>query len=143
MPAWLEGAIAYPVGDIDKGLKQMLEQVNRSRLSHGVRAAAMMRRCWNESLRAARTRIAFGRAIAEFPLLRRQLMKILVPTEQALSVSMFTGRQLELAECLVRFHSRQQTGKSDRHFDRAIAAARKAHRAWPENTQALPESAPT
>ena len=29
----------------------MLDQVNLSRLSHGVRAAAMMRRCWNEALR--------------------------------------------------------------------------------------------
>ena len=40
------------------GLKQMMEQVNLSRLSHGVRAAAMMRRCVNEALAAARGRIA-------------------------------------------------------------------------------------
>src|SRR5882672_7790213 len=35
----LEGAIAYLVGAADRGLKQMMEQVNLSRLSHGVRAA--------------------------------------------------------------------------------------------------------
>ncbi len=46
----LEGAEAYLVGDVTAGLKQMMEQVNLSRLSHGVRAAAMMRRCVNESL---------------------------------------------------------------------------------------------
>mgnify|MGYP003349145439 CR=1 FL=1 len=40
----LDGAIAYLVGDVDKGFKQMMEQVNLSRLSHGVRAASMMRR---------------------------------------------------------------------------------------------------
>src|SRR6202041_308035 len=43
----LEGAVAYLVGDAGRGLKQMMEQVNLSRLSHGVRAAAMMRRCVN------------------------------------------------------------------------------------------------
>ena len=35
----LEGAVAYLVGDVSRGLKQMMEQVNLSRLSHGVRAA--------------------------------------------------------------------------------------------------------
>ena len=38
------------------GFKQMMEQVNLSRLSHGVRAAAMMRRCVNEAMVCARTR---------------------------------------------------------------------------------------
>ena len=36
----LEGAVAYLVGDAERGLKQMMEQVNLSRLSHGVRANA-------------------------------------------------------------------------------------------------------
>ena len=30
-----------PVGRLDRGLKQMMDQVNLSRLSHGVRAAGM------------------------------------------------------------------------------------------------------
>jgi alkylation response protein AidB-like acyl-CoA dehydrogenase len=84
----LEGAVAYPVGRLDQGLKQMMDQVNLSRLSHGVRAAAMMRRCVNEALTVARHRVAFGKAIIEHPLLRRQLMKLIVPTEQALSMAM-------------------------------------------------------
>ena len=52
----LEGAVAYLVGELGNGFKQMLDQVNLSRLSHGVRAAAMMRRCLNEALAAARGR---------------------------------------------------------------------------------------
>jgi acyl-CoA dehydrogenase len=47
----------------------MMEQVNLSRLSHGVRAAAMMRRCVNEALAAARGRVAFGKTVADFRLL--------------------------------------------------------------------------
>ncbi|MFO1080955.1 MAG: acyl-CoA dehydrogenase family protein [Reyranellaceae bacterium] len=87
----MDGAIAYLVGDARNGFKQMMEQVNLSRLSHGVRAAAMMRRCLNEALMAARHRRAFGRPTAEFPLLRRQLMKIMLPTEQALSMYAFSA----------------------------------------------------
>ncbi len=90
----LEGAEAYLVGKVDAGLKQMMEQVNLSRLSHGVRAAAMMRRCVNEALAAARGRTAFGRSVADFPLMRRQLMKLMVPAEQALSVALCTADAL-------------------------------------------------
>jgi alkylation response protein AidB-like acyl-CoA dehydrogenase len=87
----LDGAIAYLVGDVNAGFKQMMDQVNLSRLSHGVRAAAMMRRCLNEALAAARGRRAFGHAIADYPLLRRQLMKIMLPTEQALSMFAYSA----------------------------------------------------
>ncbi|MGH2266289.1 hypothetical protein ACQ1Z3_14445, partial [Enterococcus faecalis] len=46
----LEGAVAYQLGELDRGLKQMLEMVNSSRVSHLARAAGMMRRCLNEAL---------------------------------------------------------------------------------------------
>jgi acyl-CoA dehydrogenase len=93
----LEGAVAYLVGEADRGLKQMMEQVNLSRLSHGVRAAAMMRRCVNEAMVCAHTRKAFGKTIIEFPLLRRQLLKITIPTEQALSMFLFTANAMDRA----------------------------------------------
>jgi len=87
----LDGAFAYLVGAPDRGLKQMMEQVNLSRLSHGVRGAAMMRRCLNESMLAATHRSAFGREVIGHPLLRRQLLKLMVPTEAALSMVMATA----------------------------------------------------
>ncbi len=87
----LEGAFAWQVGELRAGLKQMLDQVNLSRLSHGVRAAAMMRRCLNEALCVARSRVAFGRALIEMPLVRRQLLKLMVPTEQALTMYAWTA----------------------------------------------------
>src|ERR1700694_3023744 len=93
----LEGALAYLVGDAERGLKQMMEQVNLSRLSHGVRAAAMMRRCVNEAMVCARTRIAFGKTIIDYPLLRRQLLKISVPTEQSLSMFLFAASAMDRA----------------------------------------------
>jgi alkylation response protein AidB-like acyl-CoA dehydrogenase len=93
----LEGAVAWLVGAADQGLKQMMEQVNLSRLSHGVRAAAMMRRCVNEAMLCAQTRQAFGQTIIDYPLLRRQLMKITLPAEQALSMFMFSGHAMDRA----------------------------------------------
>jgi acyl-CoA dehydrogenase len=93
----LEGAVAYLVGDAGRGLKQMMEQVNLSRLSHGVRAAAMMRRCLNEAMVCARSRKAFGKTIIEYPLLRRQLLKIVVPVEQALSMFLFAASAMDRA----------------------------------------------
>jgi hypothetical protein len=75
----------------------MMEQVNLSRLSHGVRAAAMMRRCVNEAMISAQTRTAFGETVVHYPLLRRQLLKLIVPTEQALSMMLFAASALDQA----------------------------------------------
>lgn len=87
-----EGAVGYPFGDVgakpNRGLRQMMDQVVMSRLSHGVRAAGMMRRCLNEALVAANGREVFGGAVIEKPLMRRQLLKLMVPTEQSLSMFM-------------------------------------------------------
>ena len=94
----LDGATAYLVGDVNHGFKQMMSQVNLSRLSHGVRAASMMRRCLNEALAAARGRRAFGKPTSEYPLLRRQLMKIMLPTEQALSMFAFSADAMGRAD---------------------------------------------
>ncbi|WP_169542837.1 acyl-CoA dehydrogenase family protein [Sneathiella aquimaris] len=97
-----EGATVYPLGDVgaheNRGLKMMMDQVNMSRLSHGVRAASMMRRCLNESLAVAGYRRAFGGKLIEKPLLRRQLMKLMVPTEQALSLYLYTAKMMEAGD---------------------------------------------
>jgi acyl-CoA dehydrogenase len=86
-----EGATAYQLGQLDQGLKHMLVMVNSSRLSHLARAAGMMRRCLNEAMVAARHRNAFGRAVIDHPLMRRQLLKLMVPTEQALSALLYAA----------------------------------------------------
>jgi acyl-CoA dehydrogenase len=89
--AILEGAIADPVGELSRGFAQMAEMVNVSRLSNGVRSAGMMRRAWLEARAASRGRLAFGRAVIDFPAQRRQLLKILLPAEQALSFALWTA----------------------------------------------------
>ena len=80
------GAVGYVVGELDSGFKQMMEMVNGSRLSNAMRAAGIMRRAVLESLVHARQRVAFGRPLAELPLLRSNLLGMLLDTEAAASV---------------------------------------------------------
>ncbi len=94
----LEGAIAYAVGKLDRGFAQMAEMVNSSRLSNGVKSTALMRRAHHDAMTVARNRVVFGQRIIDLPLARRQLMKIMLPTEQALSMSFLTADALDRAE---------------------------------------------
>ena len=94
----LEGAIAYAVGKLDRGFVQMAEMVNSSRLSNGVKSTALMRRACHDAMTVARNRVVFGQRIIDLPLARRQLMKIMLPTEQALSMSFLTADALDRAE---------------------------------------------
>src|SRR5712672_533251 len=94
----LEGAIAYAVGKLDRGFVQMAEMVNSSRRSNGVKAAALMRRAYHDAMTVAANRVVFGSRIVDLPLARRQLMKIMLPTEQALSMSFLTADALDRAE---------------------------------------------
>jgi acyl-CoA dehydrogenase len=94
----LDGAIAYAVGKLDRGFVQMAEMVNSSRLSNGVKSTALMRRAWHDAMTVASNRVVFGSRIADLPLGRRQLLKIGLATEQALSMSFMTADALDRAE---------------------------------------------
>src|SRR6202451_1415290 len=94
----LEGAIAYAVGKLDRGFVQMAEMVNSSRLSNGVKSTALMRRAHHDAMAVAQNRVVFGQRIVDLPLARRQLMKIMLATEQALSMSFLTADALDRAE---------------------------------------------
>ncbi|WP_198969841.1 acyl-CoA dehydrogenase family protein [Xylophilus sp. ASV27] len=90
----LEGAVAYLVGEAGRGFQQMADMVNNSRLSNGVRSAGLMRRAVAEAEFIARERRAFGRALADMPLMRRQLDKLRVPAEQARTMVFQTAQAL-------------------------------------------------
>jgi hypothetical protein len=94
----LEGAVAYAVGKLDRGFVQMAEMVNSSRLSNGVKSAALMRRAHHDAMTVAANRVVFGNRIIDLPLARRQLMKIMLATEQGLSMSFITADALDRAD---------------------------------------------
>jgi acyl-CoA dehydrogenase len=94
----LEGAAAFLVGDPQQGFKQMADMINMSRLSNGMRAAGMMRRALTEALFVARNREAFGSPLDKLPLMRRQLLKLMLPAEAARSILFFTANELQRAD---------------------------------------------
>ncbi|MFX1674706.1 acyl-CoA dehydrogenase family protein [Paraburkholderia sp. A2WS-5] len=94
----LEGAQAYLIGEVGRGFHQMADMINMSRLSNGVRAAGLMRRALTEALHVARHREAFGRKLIEMPLMQRQLLKMMLPAEQARTMFMQIATLLARAD---------------------------------------------
>jgi acyl-CoA dehydrogenase len=94
----LNGARAFLVGEAGRGFQQMADMVNNSRLSNGVRAAGLMRRAVSEALFIARERRAFGKRLMDMPLMRRQLLKLLLPAEQARTMVFQTAEALRRSD---------------------------------------------
>jgi alkylation response protein AidB-like acyl-CoA dehydrogenase len=94
----LEGARAWLIGERGRGFKHMADMINNSRLSNGVRAAGLMRRALTEALHVAHHREAFGRPLVALPLMRRQLLKMAVRTEQARTMVFQTAAALARAD---------------------------------------------
>lgn len=68
------GAVAYPVGPLDKGLANVVGIVlTYSRLTVGIASAASMARAYREAKGYSKKRSAFGLPIADFPLVKSQL----------------------------------------------------------------------
>jgi alkylation response protein AidB-like acyl-CoA dehydrogenase len=99
-----DGAVGYPVGEIEHGFAQMAEMINVSRLSNGMRAAAMMRRSLLEAVVHARGRSAFGKPLFELPLLREQVLEMTLDTEAALAIVLYAARCLDEADAGSEYH---------------------------------------
>lgn len=97
-------AIGYPVGQIEHGFAQMAEMINVSRLSNGMRAAALMRRSLLEAVVHARGRSAFGKPLFEQPLLREQVFDMSLDTEAALAIVLYAARCLDEADAGSEYH---------------------------------------
>ena len=88
------GTCGVPTGEIDltgtwacevaappDGLRLMMEALLFSRLHNAMAAAGVQRRVFVEALNHAAQRHAFGRAIAEYPMVQDEILEILVPLE--------------------------------------------------------------
>jgi alkylation response protein AidB-like acyl-CoA dehydrogenase len=72
-----DNALAFPVGEVDAGFKIMVTgMLNTSRWLNAVGTVGIMRRAYLDASGYATYREAFGRRIADFPLVRRQLAMI-------------------------------------------------------------------
>jgi len=92
------GAWAEPVGRIDRGMKQMLDMVNMTRVGIAGQAAALMRRSAWESMEHAAGRVAFGRRLDAQPLMADTLAELVVDSVAALTMAMGTAEMLDRAD---------------------------------------------
>ncbi len=91
----LHGAQAYQVGSLERGFVQMTEMINLTRIWAAIGSLAAMRRSYLEALMYTRGRVAFGRTLAEHPLMRRQLADLLIEVEGCAALAFETAALLE------------------------------------------------
>src|SRR5712691_8815608 len=91
----LQGAQAYLVGNRERGFVQMTEMINLTRIWAAIGSLAAMRRSYLEALVYTRGRIAFGRRLAEHPLMRRQLVDLLIEVEGCAALAFETAAVLD------------------------------------------------
>jgi hypothetical protein len=103
------GTRAVPTGEIDlvdatayllsggedardgRGINRMMEFVNESRLAIAAMGAGIMRRSFLEAAIRAAHRRAFGRPIADHPMVREQLIDLMVASEAAAAMLFALG----------------------------------------------------
>jgi alkylation response protein AidB-like acyl-CoA dehydrogenase len=91
-----DGALAYPIGALEDGFKIAAGVVlNTSRWLNAVGSAAVMRRAYLEAAAFARERVAFGKPIVEFPLVRENLAVMRAEAEAALASSLEVTRLVD------------------------------------------------
>jgi acyl-CoA dehydrogenase len=91
-----DGALAEALGDLERGFKNVVEHVlNTSRVYNAVCCAASMQAAWREAATFARHRRAFGRPIAEFPLVAESLATLRAEAMGALASSFRLAAQAD------------------------------------------------
>lgn len=77
----LHGAVGYPVGDLRRGFRYMAEALNVSRMCTATGSLALSRRAFLEAAVYTSRRIAFGRPLAEFGMVRQTLLDMITDIE--------------------------------------------------------------
>jgi putative acyl-CoA dehydrogenase len=94
----LDGAAARLVGAEGRGLHTILEMVNHTRLDCVLGSTALMRRAVAEATHHAAHRSAFGRLLAEQPLMRNVLADLCVESEAATITALRLARAFDEAD---------------------------------------------
>ena len=83
-----EGARAWLVGDEGRGVPIILEMGTYCRLDCVLGSAGLVRQCVSQAIHHARHRHAFGRRLAEQPLMRNVLADLALESEAATALAM-------------------------------------------------------
>jgi putative acyl-CoA dehydrogenase len=91
------GAWAEPIGEPGRGIATLLEMVQQTRLDTATAPVGMMRQALSEAWRHVRFRHAFGRALADQPLMRGVIADLALDVEAGLALVMRTARAFDAA----------------------------------------------
>lgn len=89
---------ALLIGGPGEGWLQMTEMLNITRLGCACAAAALARRSFLEALVHAQGRVAFGRPLANLPLMREQILDMLLDVEAFTALFFEGSAQLDAAD---------------------------------------------
>lgn len=93
----LAGAIAEPLGPLDRGWHVAAEMVNATRLMVAMGCAAAIRRAFVAARQHAASRRAFGRTLDQHPLVQQNLVDLAVDAEAAQVLMLEVARCCDLA----------------------------------------------
>ncbi len=91
------GAWARRIGEEGRGVATIIEMVMFTRLDCMLGAAAEMRMALAQAIYHARHRLAFGKPLAEHPLMRNVLADLALESEAALAFSLRVARAVDAA----------------------------------------------
>jgi putative acyl-CoA dehydrogenase len=90
-----DGAEAYLVGEIGRGVPTILEMGTHTRMDCAIGSAGIMRAVLTHALHHARERSAFGRRLAEQPLMRNVLADLALEVEAAILLVLRLARAFD------------------------------------------------
>ncbi len=91
----LRGALAWMVGEEGRGVATIIEMVAMTRFDCAVVSAALMRMGTSQAIDHCRQRSAFGRALADQPIMQNVLADLAVEAEAATVLAMRMARALD------------------------------------------------
>jgi len=91
----LRGALAWMVGEEGRGVRTIIEMVAMTRFDCMVGSAAGQRAAVSQALHHCGIRAAFGKVLAEQPLMRNVLADLVIENEGSLALAMRVARALD------------------------------------------------
>ena len=89
------GATGWLIGEEHKGMLCMFTMMNRARLAVGLQGVAIAERALQQAMSYARDRKQMGKAIIDYPDVKRMLLTMRVMTGAARAICFATGVQLD------------------------------------------------
>ncbi len=94
----LEGAVGFPVGQLDQGFQYMTDMLNLSRTYNAIWSIGLMRRSCLEAEHYAKGRMAFGKNIDQYPLVQSILARMKEETEICIALTFEGIRRMDRLE---------------------------------------------